>query len=252
MQQETTGQHTYMIPNFPVRVTYTTDGTIGSSAIVSNGTVYVGSWDGYEYALDESTGALKWKTFLGITTAPTCFPPVAGVTSSATVDNGVVYLGGGDSYLYALDAVTGAVLWRIFTGDNRAAGGHYNWSSPLIYNGYAYIGISSFGDCQLEQGQLWQVDLNTHQVVHTFDAVPSGQVGGGIWGSPAIDKRPILFTSSPVHVTINLKRSPRQWSFWMPRHLPSNHRGPFQQRKKWSIPTLVQRRRFSMTPPIIQ
>src|SRR5467141_809808 len=64
---------------------------------------------------------------------------------------------------------------------------HYNWSSPLIYNGYAYIGVASFGDCPLVQGQLLQVDLNTHQVVTTFNVVPAGQVGGGIWGSPAID-----------------------------------------------------------------
>ena len=165
--------------------TYTTGGVIGSSPTVSNGTAYVGSWDGYEYALDAVTGTLKWKTYLGITSFPICSPPQAGVTSTATVLNGVVYVGGGDSYWYALDATTGNVLWKVFTGDNTK--GYYNWSSPLIYNNYAYIGISSFGDCPLEQGQLWQVDLNTHQVVHTFDSVPSGQVGGGIWGSPVID-----------------------------------------------------------------
>lgn len=167
---------------------FVTGGPIAAGATVVGGVAYVGSWDGYEYALDAGTGALIWKTFLGITTGnPICSPPKAGVTSTATVQNGVVYLGGGDSNWYALDAATGAVLWTVPTGDNSATGGHYNWSSPLIYNGFAYIGIASMGDCPLVQGQLLQVNLSTHQVVNTFNVVPNGLVGGGIWTTPSID-----------------------------------------------------------------
>jgi outer membrane protein assembly factor BamB len=168
--------------------TYKTGGTIAAQAAIVGGTLYVGSWDGYEYALNASTGALLWKTSLGITTpSSSCSPPSAGITSSAAVQNGVVYVGGGDSYWYALDATTGHVLWKVFTGNNSATGGHYNWSSPLLYNGDAYIGVSSYGDCPLVQGQLIQVNLTTHQVVNTLNFVPSGHVGGGIWTSPAVD-----------------------------------------------------------------
>src|SRR5579885_2614276 len=46
--------------------TFKTGGVIAGAAAVVKGTVYVGSWDGYEYALDANTGKLKWKTFLGI------------------------------------------------------------------------------------------------------------------------------------------------------------------------------------------
>src|SRR5713101_1557688 len=138
------------------RWSYTTGGIIAAGAAVVNGVAYIGSWDGYEYALDAATGALKWKTFLGQTTAP-CYPQLAGVSSSADVENGVVYVGGGDSYWYALDATTGNVLWKFFVGDNTT--GYYNWASPLIYNGYAYIGTSSVGDCPLIPGQLLQVSL---------------------------------------------------------------------------------------------
>src|SRR2546421_1960242 len=175
---------------------FKTGGVIGSSPTVVGGTVYVGSWDGYEYALDAATGTLKWKTYLGQTSVQGCNPPQAGITSTAAVLNGVVYVGGGDSYWYALDATTGATLWKVYTGDNSAAGGYYNWSSPLIYNGYAYIGIASFGDCPLVQGQLLQVDLNTHQIVNTFNVVPAGQVGGGIWTSPSLDT-----TTNTIYVT---------------------------------------------------
>lgn len=168
--------------------TFKTGGSIAASAAVVDGTVYVGSWDGYEYALDEMTGNLKWKTFLGITKPdPKCNPPEVGVSSSATVQDGVLYVGGGDAYWYALNAKTGAILWKVFTGDNSPAGGHYNWSSPLLYNGYAYIGVASEGDCPLVPGQLLQVSLSTHQITNTFNMALDGQVGGGVWTSPSVD-----------------------------------------------------------------
>jgi outer membrane protein assembly factor BamB len=167
---------------------FTTGGTVAASPTVVGGVVYVGSWDGFEYALDAATGTLKWKTSLGITQGTSaCGPFNLGVTSSATVQNGVVYVGGGDSNWYALNAATGAVLWRVPTGDNSATGGRYNWASPLIVGGFAYIGIASLGDCPLVPGQLLKVNLTTHAVVATWDAVPTGRVGGGIWTSPTFD-----------------------------------------------------------------
>jgi len=169
------------------RWSFQTSGGIAASTTVVAGTVYFGSWDGYEYALDELTGALKWKTYLGRTVAERCYPTVLGLTSSAAVQNGMVYVGGGDAYWYALDAKTGTVLWRVYTGDNSAASGHYNWSSPLLYNGDAYIGIASNCDKPLVQGQVFQVSLQTHQIVHTFNLVPNGDVGGGVWTSPSVD-----------------------------------------------------------------
>ncbi len=133
-------------PNLRPAWTFKTGGMIAASATVVAGVAYVGSWDGYEYALNATTGAQIWKTYLGITTAPACSPPSLGVSSIPTVTGGVVYLGGGDSNWYALDASTGAVLWTVPTGDNSATGGHYNWSSPLIVGNSAYIGIASLGD----------------------------------------------------------------------------------------------------------
>jgi outer membrane protein assembly factor BamB len=185
---------------------YHTGGVIAASPTVVGGVAYVGSWDGYEYAFNASTGVLLWRTYLGITTASnTCYPQVMGVSSVATVQGGVVYVGGGDAYWYALDANTGAVLWRVFTGDNSATGGHYNWSSPLVYNGFAYVGVASVGDCPLVQGQLIKVDLSAHQVVATLNVVPNGQVGGGIWTSPALDT-----ATGTMYVTTGTLNDPSQ------------------------------------------
>ena len=166
---------------------YQTGGGIATSANVVGTTLYVGSWDGNEYALNTGTGALIWKQFLGITTDPGCNPASIGVTSSATVSNGVVYVGGGDAYWYALDSATGNVLWKVYTGDNSQAGAHYNWSSPLIVNGFAYIGVASNCDNPLVQGHLMKVDLTAHQVVGDYNFVPNGQLGGGVWTSPTFD-----------------------------------------------------------------
>ena len=85
---------------------YSTGGPIASQPAIVNGVAYVGSWDGYEYALNATTGAVIWKTLTGITTGNSgCNPPTAGISSAATVLNGVVYVGGGDAYWYALDAL---------------------------------------------------------------------------------------------------------------------------------------------------
>ena len=167
---------------------FKTGGGIAAEAAIVNNTVYIGSWDGYEYALDALTGFLKWKTYLGTTTAK-CVPPKIGITSSATVQNNIVYVGGGDSYWYALDAYTGAILWKVYTGDNSADKGYYNWSSPLIYNGFAYIGIASNCDNPLVPGKLLKVSLNSHRVVSSFTVVNEKEVGGGIWTSPTLDAK---------------------------------------------------------------
>ena len=151
---------------------------------------YVGAWDGYEYAINTQTGALIWKTNTGVTTDPGCNPSTNGITSSAAVVNGVVYVGGGGPYFYALNASTGAVLWQTYTGDNSQAGAHYNWSSPLIVGNNAYVGIASNCDNPLVQGQLLEIPISgpqQGQVVATHNFVPNGQVGGGIWTSPAYD-----------------------------------------------------------------
>jgi glucose dehydrogenase len=80
--------------------TYNTGGKGSSSPAVVNELVYIGSQDSDVYALDTSTGALRWK-----------YKTVRGVSSSAVVANGVVYVGSNDENVDALNASTGALLW---------------------------------------------------------------------------------------------------------------------------------------------
>ena len=164
-----------------------------SQPVVSNGNVYWGSFDGYERATDTS-GHLVWQTFLGLTVGGTdCDPYEAGVASTATIRSdqpvgsasSVLYVGGGNSRVYALNADTGAVLWSRSVGSNPQ---HFVWSSPAVFGNSVYIGVASYGDCPLVQGQVLQLDRTTGAVQHTFNVVPNGCTGGGVWGTPTIDE----------------------------------------------------------------
>jgi outer membrane protein assembly factor BamB len=187
------------------------------ATVGGNRLVFVGTWNGSEYALCASsctvgansytTGQVIWSTYVNRTSG--CGGPtnsrIAGVTGAAAIGTAtinsvmytVVYVGGGGdialngsvipnatSQLYALDALTGAVLWTTPLG---SAPNHYLWSSPVLANGSLYIGIASDDDCPLIQGGVVQIDPNTGQVLHQFFTVPSGCVGASVWGSPTVD-----------------------------------------------------------------
>lgn len=139
------------------QVWHTSQGPVSTEPAESGGVVYYGSWDGYERAVSANTGAQLWATYLGQTTDTGCNPPTVGVASTATVHNimlnGVsttaVFVGGGDGYFYALNAATGAVIWKTSLGSSPS---HFLWSSPLFWRGGIYEGIASFGDCPLVRG----------------------------------------------------------------------------------------------------
>jgi polyvinyl alcohol dehydrogenase (cytochrome) len=96
----------------------------------------------------------------------------------------VDFVGGGNGRFYALNALTGAIIWQQTLG---APPSHFLWSSPALFNTHIYMGMSSFGDCPLIQGQLIQLDAATGAIQHTFNVVPNGCTGGSVWSSPTID-----------------------------------------------------------------
>jgi len=130
-----------------------------------------------------------WTNQLGTTTDTGCNPVSVGVASTSTVAtiNGrsMLFVGGGNARFYALDALTGKSIWNTSLGSSP---GHFIWSSPAVYNGSVYIGVSSFGDCPLVQGQLVQLNASTGAIQHTYNVVPNGCTGGGVSGSPTIDQ----------------------------------------------------------------
>jgi outer membrane protein assembly factor BamB len=166
---------------------------ISAQPIEANGMVYWGSWDGLEHASRLSDGKDIWTANLGQTQGD-CIHIPQGVLSTATVatekiggkSTPVVFVGGGDVQLYALNANTGAVIWKTQLGTQPS---YFLYSATAVFDGSVYIGVSSLGDCPLIQGQVVRVNAQTGAIQNTFNTVPSGCIGGSVWGSPSIDTK---------------------------------------------------------------
>ncbi len=144
-----------------------------SSPAVANGMVYVGSGDHNVYALDERTGALRWKFETGNV-----------VHASPAVAGGTVFIGSWDRYFYALDAQTGTLRWKFATGEDRDV---YNQvgiaGSAAVVDGTVYFGCrdSHFYALDARSGALrWRRDHH----------------GSWVIASPAVDGRTVLYTTS--------------------------------------------------------
>lgn len=176
-------------PNLKLHWTHQAGSVMTSQPVMGNGMVYWGTWDGLEHATDPTTGNDVWTANLGQEAGCTTIPH--GVISSAEftflsingVSTPVIFVGGGDVHLYALNASTGTVIWS----NQLASPPSFIYGSPVVYNGSVYIGVSSYNDCPEVQGQLLEINESTGAIENTFKTVPDGCEGGGVWGSPAID-----------------------------------------------------------------
>ena len=225
--------------NLKVHWTFKGGGMIFSQPVIANGMVYWGSWDGYEHATDLN-GEPVWRQNLGQTTANCGTTAPYGVISTAAVAsvsiNGtktlLVVVGGGDDHLYALNASTGAIIWRTPLG--APSSNTFIWDSPVVYNGSVYIGTASIGDCPLIPGQLLRIDASTGSIQNTFNVVPGGCIGGGIWSSPTIDQvnNSVYFTTgtagrcptSEKNAIAMVKLNASNLSFISSWHIPKSER----------------------------
>jgi outer membrane protein assembly factor BamB len=180
------------------------------SPIVVKGTVFVGNANGRFYAIDSTTGTLKWQYPVASDR------PLGGTPTTATYwdrsVNGAVIFGApdpsldsfGSSRLFALDALSGTPIWKSETVAKVEASSGCNdlsklrqiihYSPPLLFNNKVYVGIQS-NEAPVQVGRVVAVDLNNGQLVSTFKfqavgtpASPPGSVlGGGVWNAPATD-----------------------------------------------------------------
>lgn len=139
-----------------------------SSPALWNGAVYFGSGDGNVYALDASTGALKWK-----------FHTNDVVHASPAISDGTLFIGSWDSYFYALDAISGKEKWRFKTGEDYNI---YNQvgiqSSAAVMDGVVYFGCrdSNFYALDARSGEKKWSFNNQGSWVITSPAVQDGKV----------------------------------------------------------------------------
>jgi outer membrane protein assembly factor BamB len=97
--------------------------SIESSAAIVGNTVYVASMDASLYAIELSTGKLRWRF---ATSGPV-------QESSPCVQDGIVYVGDINGMLYAVDAASGKEIWTFETQAEIR-------SSPNFHEGRVYIG----------------------------------------------------------------------------------------------------------------
>jgi outer membrane protein assembly factor BamB len=146
-----------------------------SSPAVWNGAVYFGSGDGNIYALDGTSGKLKWKFHTGDV-----------VHSSPAIADGTLYIGSWDGYLYALDASTGEKKWSFKTGDDPAIHNHIGiQSSPVVADGTVYFGCRDSNVYALDAAsgkQKWAYSTQGSWVNNSL-AVYDGRVYFG-WSLP--------------------------------------------------------------------
>jgi outer membrane protein assembly factor BamB len=80
---------------------FRTNGPIISSPVVAGDLLYFGSADGILYALNAQTSREKWK-----------FTAEGPIVASPIFHNGVIYVGGTDAHFYCVDAQSGKERWK--------------------------------------------------------------------------------------------------------------------------------------------
>lgn len=166
------GLYAFNANNGNVAWRFDTQLPLGHSPTVFNGTIYVGGFDKKLYALNATTGALRW-AFTGAQ---------AGYDTNPLVVEGKVILGNRDGYLYAIGAEgssqPGQQLWRFPTG------GQINYSAAykdgVVYfasdDNYAYAVRTSDGS------QVWKSTQLPSDGFHSY------------W--PVIFRNLVIFSSS--------------------------------------------------------
>jgi len=104
-----------------IRWEFVAGAAVNRTPMIWKGKVYVGGDDGWVYCLDAETGLVVWKfkaapndrQFLAYGKPVSVWPVRTGVL----VDDGVAYFAAGvfphdGTFLYAVDAITGKVIWR--------------------------------------------------------------------------------------------------------------------------------------------
>ncbi|HVL32902.1 MAG TPA: PQQ-binding-like beta-propeller repeat protein [Actinomycetota bacterium] len=166
--------------------------------IVADGCVYAGSslatfgTSGWVFAINADTGELVWRT-----------KTKGGVYSTVAVDDGKVYAfvsRVSSPYVVALDQRDGSVIWER-TVDFQV--GSDAVSSPVVYDGMVWVGISGTaaevneGDRSTFQGNQVLLDATTGQLLKKTYTIPeedwkdpvTGDTfsGGAVWSTISVD-----------------------------------------------------------------
>jgi polyvinyl alcohol dehydrogenase (cytochrome) len=180
---------------------------------VVGGRVFVGADTGFVYSLDVSSGCIHWS-----------FRANAGVRTAVSIGRGnsahqfMAYFGDVKGNVYAVDAETGAQVWRQRTDTHPVA---RVTGAPTLIDGRLFVPISSLeesgaGDprypcCTFRGGVAAYDALTGRRVWKSYtiqqEAIPVkrtskgvqlwGPAGAGVWSSPTVDlKRRAVYVAT--------------------------------------------------------
>lgn len=107
----------------------------------SENMIYFGSGDQKQYALTLD-GELVWEFVTGEV-----------IFNAPHICGDMLYFGGRDRYVYALDKKTGICRWKFITGMGLPA--------PVIFNGRAYVASDKIYCLTISGHKIWEFDIGT-------------------------------------------------------------------------------------------
>jgi outer membrane protein assembly factor BamB len=139
----TSGNNCYAInqQNHSIVWKFESSGRITAPPVLSNNTLYLGSWDTWFYALNATTGMVQWRYQTGW-----------GFDCSPTVSQGIIFAGAMDNNLYAFKQ-DGTVLW-IFPCQSSIH------SNPVTYGDFVFFGC--------DDGRIYAVNQLNGTVAWSF------------------------------------------------------------------------------------
>ena len=189
-----------------------------TAPIVDNGVMFLTTSFNHVYAIDAATGEEFWhyKHKLGPIVTVCCGNNNRGVA----ISEGKLYMGTIDAKLVALDAKTGKLLWEVQIADPDK--GYSETMAPAVVEGKIIIGTNG-GEYGI-RGFVKAFDANDGKLLWTFYTIPDKghegvwnpkdatgrdmhrnieaekaafakdasffeKLGGGVWMTPAIDKK---------------------------------------------------------------
>ena len=173
---------------------------------VAGGRVFIGVDTGYVYSLDAATGCVYWSfdAGAGVRNAIS-IGPIKGQRSSTYA----AYFGDIRGNLFAVDASTGGLIWKIAADSHPLA---TITGAPTLYRDRLYVPVASREEasgssanypCCTFRGSVVAVDANNGRQVWKTHMVESpaptkknsrgvqlyGPSGVGVWASPSVDER---------------------------------------------------------------
>ncbi len=116
---------------------------VRGTALVIQGTLYIGCYDNNLYALNSADGKFQWK-----------YATEGSVVSRPAIYEGNIYFGSADTRLHVVSARTGKLVWAYATEGQIHA-------SPRIAEGHVFIGS--------DDHDLHAVNVNTNRSSWQFD-----------------------------------------------------------------------------------